>query len=329
MPNDRPATRNASSTRDRHARHEMLVPQMELDLFGSPAAEANGVATDAPAAASLNAPPQNPGVTTNPTNPAPPATSDLSDAPVTPRRAPAAGERVIMLDGHALYYRFKRSSRRTIGFIIDESGLAVTAPRWVTIADVEAAVVEKKRWIFNKIAEFRERSARRVIPRVNWVDGATLPYLGHTLTVRLGGRPGAQQYDIHTHTLWLDLPPQAAPEQMRDRVQGWLQQEARKLFTSRLDVYGERLGVRYSALGLSSATTRWGSCSADGRIRLNWRLIHFPLGVIDYVVAHELAHLKEMNHGPRFWQAVASIFPEFESARDTLKSHAPEWLPEF
>ncbi|WP_150670589.1 M48 family metallopeptidase [Pandoraea anhela] len=302
---------------------------MELDLFGSPAAEANGVATDAPTA---SAPPVAPAPTHGVTSTTPPTTADsppMSLQGSGPRRAPAPGERVIMLDGHALYYRFKRSSRRTIGFMIDESGLAVTAPRWVTIADVEAAVVEKKRWIFSKIAEFRERAARRVIPRVTWIDGATLPYLGHTLTVRLGGRAGAAQYDIHTHTLWLDLPPQAAPEQMRDRVQGWLQQEARKLFTTRLEVYGERLGVRYTALGLSSATTRWGSCSADGRIRLNWRLIHFPLGVIDYVVAHELAHLKEMNHGPRFWQAVASIFPEFETARDTLKSHAPEWLPEF
>lgn len=305
--------------RDTRSRHETAVPQMELDLFGNPAAEANGVATDVPGpSAALN-----------------PSTMDTSplQGPTSggmgPRRQPGAGERVIVLDGHAIYYRFKRSSRRTIGFMIDESGLAVTAPRWVTLADVEAAVVEKKRWIFNKIAEFRDRAARRVIPRVIWADAATLPYLGHTLTIRLGASARAAQYDIHTHTLWLDLPPQAAPEQMRDRVQGWLQQEARKLFTTRLEVYGERLGVRHSALGLSSATTRWGSCSADGRIRLNWRLIHFPLGVIDYVVAHELAHLKEMNHGPRFWQAVASIFPEFEAARDTLKSHAPEWLPEF
>ncbi|VVE63484.1 metal-dependent hydrolase [Pandoraea anapnoica] len=327
MPKAQPATRDQRDTRDSRSRHETPAPQMELDLFGSPAAEANGVATDAPLASTAPATTGTPARTAASTT----ATSDSASlAPgAGPRRAPAPGERVIMLDGHALYYRFKRSSRRTIGFMIDESGLAVTAPRWVTIADVEAAVVEKKRWIFSKIAEFRERAARRVIPRVTWVDGASLPYLGHTLAVRLGGRSGAAQYDIHTHTLWLDLPPQAAPEQMRDRVQGWLQQEARKLFTSRLDVYGERLGVSYTALGLSSATTRWGSCSADGRIRLNWRLIHFPLGVIDYVVAHELAHLKEMNHGPRFWQAVASIFPEFEAARDTLKSHAPEWLPEF
>ncbi|VVE19093.1 metal-dependent hydrolase [Pandoraea communis] len=307
------------ATRDIRSRHETPAPQMELDLFGNPAAEVNGVATDAPGPSAALSPSV---ADTNTLQAAPPGTTG-------PRRTPANGERVIVLDGHAIYYRFKRSSRRTIGFMIDESGLAVTAPRWVTLADVEAAIVEKKRWIFNKITEFRERAARRVVPRVTWIDGATLPYLGHTLTVRLGERAGATQYDIHTHTLWLELPPQAAPEQMRDRVQGWLQQEARKLFTTRLEVYGERLGVRYSALGLSSASTRWGSCSADGRIRLNWRLIHFPLGVIDYVVAHELAHLKEMNHGPRFWQAVASIFPEFEAARDTLKSHAPEWLPEF
>ncbi|GAB3627166.1 SprT family zinc-dependent metalloprotease [Pandoraea terrae] len=234
----------------------------------------------------------------------------------------------MLIEAQPLYYRFKRSSRRTIGFMIDEAGLSVTAPRWVTLAEVEAAILEKKRWIFSKIAEYRERATRRAIPKIHWADGATLPYLGHKLTIRLGGHPGASLYDIATHTLWLDLPPQAAPTQMRDRVQGWLQQEARKLFATRLDVYGERLGVRHTALALSSAATRWGSCSADGRIRLNWRLIHFPLGVIDYVVAHELAHLKEMNHGPRFWRAVASIFPEFEAARDTLKSHAPEWVPE-
>lgn len=184
------------ATRDIRSRHETPAPQMELDLFGSPAAEVTGVATDVPgASAALNQ-----------------ATTDTDGLqPTMPRRTPANGERVIVLDGHALYYRFKRSSRRTIGFMIDESGLAVTAPRWVTLADVEAAIVEKKRWIFSKIAEFRERAARRVIPRVNWIDGATLPYLGHTLTVRLSAGAGIAQYDIHTHTLWLDLPPRPPP----------------------------------------------------------------------------------------------------------------------
>ncbi len=80
-------------------------------------------------------------------------------------------------------------------------------------------------------------------------------------------------------------------------------------------------------LRLSSAKTRWGSCSADGRILLNWRLIHFPQSSIDYVVAHELAHLKEMNHGPRFWATVASLLPDYETARAQVRDPKPEWIP--
>ncbi|MDE2611727.1 MAG: M48 family peptidase [Pandoraea sp.] len=265
------------------------------------------------------------------------STRDATPMP-SQSRPPAAGpstpsrhQRVLALEGHVLNYHFKRSSRRTIGFIVDESGLTVTAPRWVTIADVEAAIAEKQRWIFAKLAEWQERAVRRRVPRVTWVDGASLPYLGQPLVLRLGrpDRPGGPVHDAASGTLWLDLPPQAQAQQMRDRVQGWLQQQARQLFIERLELYASRLGTRYTALALSSAATRWGSCSADGRIRLNWRLIHFPLSVIDYVVAHELAHLKEMNHSPRFWQTVASVFPDFEIARASLKEHAPELVPEF
>jgi len=79
-------------------------------------------------------------------------------------------------------------------------------------------------------------------------------------------------------------------------------------------------------LSLSSASTRWGSASADGSIRLNWRLVHFAVPVIDYVVAHELAHLREMNHSDAFWDVVRSVMPDFEAARGTLKS---EVLPVF
>jgi predicted metal-dependent hydrolase len=129
--------------------------------------------------------------------------------------------------------------------------------------------------------------------------------------------------------LHLGLPPTTTEQQIKDRVQGWLQTQARRLFGERLEVYAERLGVRHSAYALSSAATRWGSCTADGKIRLNWRLVHFPMSLIDYVVAHELAHLKEMNHSPRFWDTVESIFPEFREAREQLRSHPPELLPAF
>jgi predicted metal-dependent hydrolase len=84
-------------------------------------------------------------------------------------------------------------------------------------------------------------------------------------------------------------------------------------------VFAERLGVRMTRLSLSSAATRWGSASADGRIRLNWRLVHFATPVIDYVVTHELAHLREMNHSPAFWAVVRTALPGYEQARGALR----------
>jgi predicted metal-dependent hydrolase len=109
-------------------------------------------------------------------------------------------------------------------------------------------------------------------------------------------------------------------------VQSWLQRQARRIFEERCAVFTQRLNVRVKRLSLSSAATRWGSASADGAIRLNWRLVHFALPVIDYVVAHELAHLREMNHSPAFWDVVRSAMPDFEAVRGTLRD---EVLPVF
>jgi predicted metal-dependent hydrolase len=127
-------------------------------------------------------------------------------------------------------------------------------------------------------------------------------------------------------TLHVGLGHAATPGQIRDAVQSWLQRQARRLFEERCRLFADRLRVRYTRLALSSAQTRWGSANANGAIRLNWRLIHFALPTIDYVVAHELAHLREMNHSPRFWDVVRSVLPEFERARGELRSDA---LPQF
>jgi hypothetical protein len=250
----------------------------------------------------------------------------LPDAPtVTPK-----GKRRIQVGNHELDYTLVRSKRRTIGFLIDDDGLRLTAPKWVTIAEIESSIREKQRWIFNKLNERRERSARRLQPQMQWRDGATLPYLGHDITLRIVATQSAGiAYDAESCTLTISLPGDASEQQMKDRVQGWLQAEAKRLFAERLPVYAEKLQVTYQSFALSSATTQWGSCTVDGKIRLNWRLIHFSLPLIDYVIAHELAHLREMNHSPRFWATVQSIFPEFQEAKKALRDHAPESLPIF
>lgn len=242
----------------------------------------------------------------------------------------ASGRRHVKVLDHTLEYRLLRSKRRSIGFLIDDDGLRITAPKWVPLAEIENAIREKQRWILAKLNERRERSARRLQPQMQWCDGATLPYLGSDITLRIfSAQAAGVVYSADRGELTISLPPDASEQQLKDRVQGWLQSEAKRIFAERLPVYAAKLNVSYRSLALSSATTRWGSCTSEGRIRLNWRLVHFSLPLIDYVVAHELAHLREMNHSPRFWATVQSIFPEFEAAKRTLRDSGPETLPVF
>ena len=296
--------------------------QLDLPLFGEP---------------DLLPSPTSP-LTSSPSSPSSPASPHHPAArddrpPAAPRIPPPTtlpdGSRLrhLVLGQRVLPYRLKRSARRTIGFVIDSTGLTVTSPRWVTLTDIETAISDKQQWIINKLTEWQGRAERRALPDIDWVDGAEFPYLGKTIRVAVSSASGSLRFDESTGLLELGLPAGIDAQQVKDRVQGWLQSEAKRIFGPRLDLYAQKLGVRYVSFGLSSAATRWGSCTSEGKIRLNWRLIHFPLSIIDYVVAHELAHLREMNHSARFWDTVASIFPEFREARHTLKNHPPELLP--
>jgi predicted metal-dependent hydrolase len=161
---------------------------------------------------------------------------------------------------------------------------------------------------------------------VDWRDGATIPFLGRELVLRLDPMASGAVLDADSGTLRLGLPQGATREQWRDAVQSWLQRQARRIFEERIARFAPQLGVRVGRLTLSSAATRWGSASADGSIRLNWRLVHFALPVVDYVVTHELAHLREMNHSAAFWGVVRSVMPDYEQARGALRH---EVLPVF
>lgn len=265
-----------------------------------------------------------------PGNSVPPPSKPPPPPPAGPAGPTAKNQRKIHLQEHILDYTLRRSKRRSIGFVIDDDGLRVTAPRWVTLAEIEGAIREKKRWILAKLAERHEQRARRLQPQMQWRDGAALPYLGGELILRiLAGQAEGVRHDPEKRELTVCLPAQAGLQQLKDRVLGWLQAEAKSLFAQRLPLYAQRLGVSYRSFSLSSATTQWGSCSADGRIRLNWRLMHFAPEQIDYVIAHELAHLREMNHSPRFWATVQSVFPEFAAARKVLRERGPEIMPMF
>ena len=235
--------------------------------------------------------------------------------------------REIDLGRAVVAYAFQRARRRSIGMVVSAEGLSVRAPRWVGWSEIEAALREKAGWIEAKLFEQHERARRHAAARIEWRDGTGVPFLGETVIVVLDPRTTGAVLDARAEALpgvprlalHVGLPQQAAPEQIRDVVQAWLKRQARRLFEERCAHYAPRLGVRLTRLALSSAQTRWGSASADGSVRLNWRLIHFALPIIDYVVAHELAHLREMNHSPRFWDVVRSVIPDVEAARGALR----------
>jgi len=255
----------------------------------------------------------------------PPATPPLTlppEAPKQPKR------RQLQATNHLIEYTLGRSGRRSIGFVIEEDGLRVTAPRWVTIAEIEDAIQSKQSWIIRKLHERREPLANRQEKTFLWRDGALLPFLGKSLILRVcRATKGKPVLDDAIATLTVSLLPDASEEQIKKHVFKWLQSEALALYSQRLQYYAEKLGVSHQSIALSSASTQWGSCTAQGKIRLNWRLIHLPLNLIDYVIAHELSHLREMNHSPRFWNTVQSIYPEYVNARKTLRDHSPGTMP--
>jgi predicted metal-dependent hydrolase len=331
--------------------------QFTLDLFDSaPAPPAGGVKAKKlkpkrPVAPVKSAPPAIKSIAgaefVGPQLPA--QTLQQALAPATFRHPRATRETV--LGGILVAYEFRRSKRKTIGFSAGADGLTVSAPKWVPLYEIDKAVLEKSAWILAKLQETRERHERMESARIDWKDGTTLPFLGEQVIVVIDPRhafggvgaelktragdvllqgqadeangtlPGVAQLTLH-----VGLPQNASAEQIRDAVQAWLMRQARRVFIERLNHFAPQLGVQWHKLSLSSAGTRWGSASADGSIRLNWRLIHFKQSVIDYVVVHELSHLRVMDHSPRFWDTVRTVVPDYAELRGQLKDEAiPRW----
>jgi len=225
--------------------------------------------------------------------------------------------RQIKLVGHNVDYRLIRARRRSIGMEVHLEGLTVRAPRWVTIRDIELALSERAEWIVKTLAEWRARR-RDVMPR-EWKSGASILYRGRDLALEL--------FPARRATIVADLfhltvaHPSAHDErEVAASVGHWLKQEAWQLVAARVAQYAARIRAQ-PTVRLSNAKSEWGSCNAKGEIRLNWRLVQLPPALAEYVVAHEVAHLVELNHSTRFWSLVESLLP----GHDALKRELDDW----
>lgn len=211
-------------------------------------------------------------------------------------------------------YRVRRSDRaRRVRVRVDEeSGVEVVLPRRSAEREAAAAIRQLRPWIERRIAEL-ERTRAAVAAR-----GATVPYLGETLA--LVAEPGRTQVHRSGERLLVPGSP-AGGEEARAALERWYRRRAHAEIAPRLDAATAQAGTRYTKLTIRGQRTRWASCSTNGGMSFNWRLLLAPAPVLDYVVWHEVCHLEVMDHSPRFWNLLASRWPDYKAHQAWLRRH--------
>lgn len=232
---------------------------------------------------------------------------------IVPRlRAPEVTLRLVHLSDGPLPYRLVRRKRRTIALTVDHDGITAAAPRWVSLGEIETFIRVKETWLRKRLAEAAPADT------FEWRAGARLAWLGGEVT--LLPDPLARTPCLDGDKLRVGLAPDAAPEAWRQTVLAWMRSEALAVFRERASRLAPLLGVTVPPIRLSNSKSQWGSCSASGRVLLCWRLSHLSLPLVDYVVAHELAHLLQLNHSKRFWALVERLCPDYAAARKELNT---------
>lgn len=219
----------------------------------------------------------------------------------------------LVIDGTRVDLVLRRSARRSFALQVDHRGARVAVPLRTPLGEVERFVHSHGRWLLDRL---QARAAARPAPALEVVDGATVPLFGRALTLRVREGRITRWRPLTDDREELLLPTTVDPLRALLRA---LQARALAWYRGRVEEYCHRLGLPVPAVRLSNARTRWGSCSSRSGIRLHWRLVHLPPALIDYVVAHEVAHLVEMNHSPRFWAVVERLYPDWRSARAALR----------
>lgn len=231
------------------------------------------------------------------------------------REPPVRESRTLLLRaGRVDYTLVRRRGRRGVGLKVDATGLTVSAPLTVPVARVEKMVLESESWVLGKLEVWRQRQ----VPVQRWEDGAALPWLGGELALRLRAARRASA-GISGSELLVAVPS-PDEEAIRRAVVAWYRRAALAHLAQRAFFFSRLAGLVPPRVMLSSANSRWGSCNSRREVRLAWRLVKARPALVDYVVCHELAHLRHMNHSREFWAEVARLCPDYRALRDELEA---------
>ena len=211
--------------------------------------------------------------------------------------------------------RIIRSRRKTVALIVTPEGhLEVRAPQRVSRDQIEDIVAQKANWILKNLE--RSRKASAAVNTRKLVEGARIWYLGASHPLHVSEHSTARvQFSTSFY-----LPKSALPK-ATDLLTAWYKNQARHLLTERTAYYARQFGLKYRSIRITSARTRWGSCSRLNALSFTWRLVMAPLEIIDYIVIHELAHILQKNHSRAFWEQVERMLPDYRSRRAWLKAN--------
>ena len=220
-----------------------------------------------------------------------------------------------------LDYTIKRSARRrSIGLEVRDAQVTLRAPQAVPEAELHRLVMHKQRWIRNKVAH--QKTLLAALPDYDFDTGCRLPWLGGELELVLAraDKSAAWREQGQLQVRCSRRSRRPLLEQSRELVRDWYKEQAQALLGDKTRVQAGRLGEVCRQVKVRATRTKWGHCTNRGVIQYNWQILLAPESVVDYLVAHEVSHLRHPNHSPAFWALVERLCPDYRRQRDWLKA---------
>ena len=231
----------------------------------------------------------------------------------------------LLVGSTAIFYRLRRSARaRRLRLTVQADGVEVVAPLRLREPEIVRFVEQHRDWVMDKVSRLRRTLAAHP-GQIRLSDGGLIPYRGRPVELRIGPASGGRTIVRYQDGFEVELPERVPDEEREWWIEAalgrWLRREARLDALRLIERHGPPHHLLPKGLRIKDQQRIWGSCSARGRINLNWRLILAPEPVFEYVVVHELCHLRVRNHQREFWQLVAQVLPDFAPQRHWLRAN--------
>lgn len=234
-------------------------------------------------------------------------------------------QNIIEIGNRKINYTITRSNRRTIGISVSlKHGVRISAPKRISDKQIAEVVNEKADWILNKLSYLE--SIKSEVPKINFTDGEKFSVLGKEYTLKINVSPpmSSSSVTLSDNLIIVNLTEDNAcnlSDSVRKHLIDWYKNYAKVIVAQRIEHFSKLMNVVPRNLVIKELKSIWGSCTPKNTININWKIIMAPLEIVDYLVVHELTHIKIKNHSKQFWQMAESIYPNVKTCSKWLKQN--------